>query len=122
MSTGNGRPILDRAWQTAEAKSISEGRPIPIPRHPHQIDRPLSASEREQQRIAYIAAVDAMAVTLRTLVEAHKSHRTFTHSDSALNNTRHAEVSERMDAIERAIVVDRSRTRWQRLRWLVVGR
>ncbi len=69
---------------------------------------PLSATEREQQRIAYIAAVDAMARALRDLMDWRK--------DAARYFVEHSDA---ISAIERAIAVANTRTFWQRLRWLV---
>jgi hypothetical protein len=78
-------------------------------------NKPLSATEREQQRVAYIAAVDAMAVTLRLTAAQVEALRT------AVTNALRGcdDHASRLDAIERAAAVDRSRTRWQRMRWLV---
>ncbi len=73
---------------------------------------PLSATEREQQRIAYIAAVDAMARALRQSIATLAALK----ADTGLMIADHGD---RLDALERAAAVDRSRTRWQRLRWVV---
>ena len=73
---------------------------------------PLSATEREQQQIAYIAAVDAMATTLRGFGVQIPA----TVKELEARDTR---MAQRLDVLERAAAVDRSRTFWQRLRWLV---
>jgi hypothetical protein len=84
--------------------------------------RQLSAAEREQQRVAYIAAVDEMARTLAVTVKV--LNETTKQVDGLLAWREEAaryfvEHSDAIASLERAAAVANTRTAWQRLRALV---
>ena len=90
---------------------------------------PLSAAQREAQRIAYVAAVDNMALTLAEVVKAHD---TLLSRFAALqadydghikwHNTNTPNTAKRLDALDRVTAARWNLPLWYRLRWMVLGR
>ena len=59
-----------------------------------------------------LTALDSHEDRIEALAAAHQAHRTFTASDSRVNDTRHREISSRIDVLEEAA----ARTVLQRIR------